>query len=244
MKFTAISLLIFFFLPLVGAINFTLSSPDKAYLNDNITVSLDASTSETYDVKIYLTNGALENLSKIYNSGWKSTFYYLPAAFPVQKNFLLNIIRVDGNASLCAKLRTIDKKSISESCNRIELAYPENIEEQEESNEENLEENLNNTLSNENEEEVLQEEDSTEIPKQEEKEDEEIEELSLETEKSSQKKTNSKINGKIILNSDKSLENNNHSVLLSKEEKLRMGLIYFFSALCIVLIILIYHGKI
>lgn len=120
MKAMVISLLLLILIPLVSALDFTLNSPDSIRLNESFSVNITATTSDVYDVKIFVQDNSTKTIiSEIYNDGWKNPFYYIKSIFPEKSEFELKAIDYSSNVALCARLRKINSSSYSEKCNAI-----------------------------------------------------------------------------------------------------------------------------
>ena len=124
MKLTVISVLIiiFFIIPLTTAISFEFEGPESISLYGNFSVTISASTSEIYDIKIFIQDNSTKIIiSEIYNGGWKNPYYYLKSVFPSQKSFISRAINHTENAAICVRLRKTGSSSYSESCKSIEI---------------------------------------------------------------------------------------------------------------------------
>jgi len=122
MKLTAISLLLLL-LPSVYALSFEFASPDSIKAYDNFSVSISASTSENYDVKIFVLNNVTNAIiSEVYNDGWKNPYYYLKSAFPSQSSFLARATNTSSKAIICVRLRKTGGSSYTEDCKTIALS--------------------------------------------------------------------------------------------------------------------------
>lgn len=126
MKSTAIKLSIFaFILCLImqsaSAVEFGVDFKSPASLNESISVSISLTTSEVYDVKIFVEDSADKIISEIDYNGWKNPYYYLKAVFPAQTSFTIRITEYSANANLCARLRKTNSTSYSEVCKPIQI---------------------------------------------------------------------------------------------------------------------------
>ncbi len=107
MILTAIS----FLLPYASAIDFTFTSPDEVAEDEEFEVSITASTTDIYDVKIFVTNeigkyGRGNIVSEVYYNGqWKDPWIYLDGAFPGQTSFQNKVINFSGETEICVRLR-------------------------------------------------------------------------------------------------------------------------------------------
>lgn len=89
----------------VSASSLSLESPPEVFLNDNFSVGVSYETSDILDIKIFIQDSSSKILSEIYNSGWKSSFYYLQSVFPQKSNFTLRAVKSAGSLQICVKLR-------------------------------------------------------------------------------------------------------------------------------------------
>ena len=86
--------------------------PDEVEINEEFTFSLkliNSSTNEIYDVKIEIIGNG-ERIAKIYNDGWKSTFYYVNEALKDKADFKLKVENYIGKADVTIKLRDSKEK--------------------------------------------------------------------------------------------------------------------------------------
>jgi hypothetical protein len=143
MKATVISIFLLFLIPFASALDFTLNSPDSVNLNESFSVSITATTSDIYDVKIFVQDNSTKIIiSEIYNNGWKNPFYYIKSIFPEKSEFELRAIDYSSNAALCARLRKTNSSSYSEKCNAISINQDLTVEEKTN--------NINKTTTEEN----------------------------------------------------------------------------------------------
>ena len=230
--FTAINLisaasLFFLFLQTVSSLDFNVISPAEVVLNREFTVKIEADTQEDYDVKIYVHDDT-KDFSEIYDGiAWRSPYKFLLTAFPSKKEFLI-ISHYEGETNLCVKLRkSADPKDVSETCRPIKINSDQQEENEEETEDEETPSEDNN--SNENipnsEENELQENISAA------KNDSNIEFLS--SEKNLQQE-------RIVLNSPKIQQSSNENgIIATKQQKIRLGIIYAFAIFCVFIIILL-----
>jgi len=217
MKHTAISLaILLLLLPLVSSFDFSFVSPPEVIQEEEFSISISSeSTSDLYDVKVYV-NDASREFSEIYDGEeWKSPYYYLISVYPETKEYRVKSHFI-GETNICIKLRKTGSSSATQVCNpiRINPAVP--------SEEDNLDS-------------AVESEDMAEEPS--------YDEIILETTSSEQNleefsppKYNTE---KIVLNPIKE----EVSFFMSKEEKIRLSMIYAFSFLCIIIIALLLLKK-
>jgi len=229
MKLTVISLI--FLISTVSALDFQLSSPSSANLDEQFKVSLNADTSETYDVKLFVQNQNKEILSEIYGDGWKNSFYYLKSVFPQTSEFQVKITKFSENSELCARLRKSGKTSFDEKCAQIsinnkeieETSAPKEVESKQETSskpdikETEKEDSSINKRESENIKVDMPEEEILNVPYQ----------------TISQKE-------RIVLGANKETkEPIPNQVFKTKQSLLRNSITYSFIGLCIILIILL-----
>ncbi len=118
------------FISSASALVFDFDYPAQVQINESFSVSLSAETTNTYDVKIFISNNDDKIISQIYNEGWKNPYYYVKAVFPEKSEFDVRVINYSSEATICARLRKTDSSSFSEECGSIEIA--EEAEEPEE----------------------------------------------------------------------------------------------------------------
>ena len=224
MKLMAISILLLL-LPLTSAIDFAFNHPSSISINESFSISLSATTSDTYDVKIFIQiNGKEARISEIYNDGWKNSYYYVISACPEKSEFEIRVKNYSDNATICARLRKTGTTSPTyTNCSTIIINEPESS-----SNEETPETNEEQDNS------------TTNIQKQETKEDF-IPENNKSQENLQSSQSNTQINSpeKIFLNSKAS----SSEPFISSDEKLRLIAVYSFTAIAIIIIIFLVMKK-
>ena len=222
MKLMAISILLLL-LPLTSAIDFTFNHPSSISINESFSISLSATTSDAYDVKIFIQiNGKEARISEIYNDGWKNSYYYVTSAFPEKSEFEIRVKNYSDNAVICARLRKTGTTSPTyTNCSAIIINEPESS-----INEETQAEEQENKTIN--------------IQKQETKEDF-IPENNKSQENLQSSQSNTQINSpeKIFLNSKAS----SSEPFISSDEKLRLIAVYSFTAIAIIIIIFLVMKK-
>ena len=221
MKVTAISLLLIL-LPVVSAIDFDMDYPDSVNLNDEFSVSLSAETQETYDIKLFVqNNNTNEIISRIYNDGWKNPYYYLKEVFPNNTNFMVKVTNQSDNPVLCARLRKSGATSYSEECSMIKI----NIEDSEDIPENKT---LQEAVEQENTSIIKNKSLSPDFSSASEPKQEPASEITAES-------------SRIDLNSQS--ETSENSAFLTADGKLRLLIVYSFTAFTIFIIILLIWKK-
>ncbi|SRR3989344_119506 len=220
MKVTAISLLFLLFIPLVSAISFDFDYPESGNLNQNLTITINAQTSDIYDVKIFVQdNNTGITISEIYNEGWKNPRYYILSAFPAQSDFLIRIKNDSDGATICTRLRKSGVSTFSEKCGAITITNNDENNENEES------ENITSAI----------EEETSEISKATTEASKDF--IPLEDLVQGNHSYNQNSPEKIFLS------NKENTAFISRDEKLRNYAIYFFVALIIALSIYLAFKK-
>ncbi len=223
MKFMVISfLMIFFVLSSVSALEFNFNYPASVEVNENFTASLSASTSENYDVKIFVQdNSSNIIISEIYNDGWKNPFYYIKSVFPAKTEFLIRAKNYSGNAAICARLRKIGSSSYSEKCGSI------NIEKAQTTSSSSSHKSANSSSSTEDNKTVLSATNADFTP-------------SAETQTADKGQSVQTFDSeRIVLTPKKS----SSSAFVSAEEKIRLFAVYAFTGLVIIIVILLAFKK-
>ena len=221
MKITAISFF-FFLLPLASALTFEFSQPSSVELYENFSVSISATTSDSYDVKIIVQdNKTRTTLSEIYNDGWKNPFYYLKSAFPGRTSFLVRVKNASDDAFTCVRLRKTGASSYSEECKALSISssVAQGSSDEEEPDSAPEEVQSTNTTASSSSQKL-----SSDFTPSEEKNQQ----------TSAGPLTNSE---RIILNSPAA------SNFLTKDEKLRLYALYAFTAFILILVIFLIFKK-
>lgn len=108
-----------------SALTLSFNALEQTRVHENYSLTLqisDAEPSQTYDVKIMMKETGRENLSQIFVEGaWKSTFYYLKAAYPALVTFTLLPQQASEKAEVCVRLRKTGSKSFIEYCQNIRI---------------------------------------------------------------------------------------------------------------------------
>ncbi len=257
MKFMAISFFLIVILPLASSLEFSFSSPSSAKINENISISISHESSEqlsgTYDVKIFAQNQEGKVISEIYNEGWKSAFYYIKESYPSISKYTIRI-RLEGGWQLCVRLRKTGKTTFFEKCSSISIS-PQSKS--------NLQEDEDNEYQNESDSDDYQENEDNEYQNESDSEDKAQENSIISSNTDDNQPKTNKIsenyqnlssasdftalsgstisannNEKIILSTKKASNNiNTSNIFISKEEKIRMYLLYAFSFLSLLIII-------
>jgi len=207
-------------MPIASALQITLNSPESVELNGEFEVSIEVDSSDIFDIKIFVHKSddqsiaRSEYISEIYNDQWSDPWYYIKASFPEQKGYQVKVIESQGEREICARFRKTDTQSTYTECNSITI----------------LETNLDNeeAESDEETEEEIEEE-SKEIESQVESPIIKVDSLEIISDNETEK---------IILNSPgKEIEN--EKTISTKLEKKRQWILYSFTGLCIIIIILL-----
>ena len=212
-KFVAFFIILL--IPISSAVEFSLISPKEINLDEEFSVTIDFQSEEAYDLKIYVHDD-VQAYSEIYNGNeWKSTHYYLLRVLPAQKEFKL-ISHYAGETKICAKIRKPNSTPSPEKCNNIKVIQSESRQETE--GEKEMHEEPENIP-----EETPQEQPKQSLPPPTQKE----EEKPFEQER-------------IILNAPAPpVTEEAPKIYRTKQEKMRLGIIYGFSIFTVIIIILL-----
>lgn len=127
MKLIISLILLLLVLPNISALDFGLDSPDEVKLNEEFTATINADTSDIYDVKIFVHTSedqkitSDECISEIYNNDWENPWYYLKESFPDKKQYKIRVISNSGNQEICARLRKTGASAFDTKCNPIAI---------------------------------------------------------------------------------------------------------------------------
>lgn len=216
--FTAINVIILL-IPLSASLDFKFNSQQEIQMNESFKLSINADTSEIYDVKIFIQNENKEIISQIYNKGWKNPRLYLKSVFPEQSEFEVKAISFSEKTEICIRLRKTGKTSFEEKCNPISIVS-QSIEKEMKTGNNNSKQgrqpDSNKTDKNINRSKLEYNTLSTITPNP---------PLIKETKE------------KIILNNN--LELTNPILFTTKYQKQQLFIIYIFAAFCVIIIILL-----
>ena len=214
---------LFLFTSFSSAQSLTFNYPNEVSINEEFSVVLDTSITETSDVKIFVHDSEDESVSRgeyiseIFNSGWKDSWNYLNAVFPEQKEYKIRVTESPGARKICARLRKTGAKSLTTFCQDITVIATEKPKSSDEDEEESSPlSSSSNRASNKKETILPINTSSEEIPKQ--------QALSFQ-------------NDKIVLNSQ-SISSGQKEEFVTKHEKIRKGIVYGFVGLLVVIVIL------
>ena len=216
----------------VFALDFELNSPERVDVNESFSVTINAQTSEIYDVKVFVEDSDEKLISEIYNDGWKNPRYYILSAFPEQSKFDIRILSAE-DYSICARLRKTEKTNFDEQCNNITVnsvvnnEVKKNSDIEEKDDDENDQDEIEDVDDNDEIEDINIKDDAEEIINN------SYENLTIDKIQNEEK---------IMLNPEK-LEKKEDSVFVTKYEKQKFFILYGFSAFCIIIIILLAFKK-
>lgn len=225
MKLMVISILLILFIQSAFALDFTLTSPESVDLNQTFQVSISANTPDVYDVKIFVYKDSKE-FSEIFNGTlWVSPHYYLLSVFPETKEFKI-ISHFLGETNICARLRKSGSTSSPElQCNNITINQASSQQTQSNSQNNSSNNSANDSSAQQNNSNYSTKTSSFSgdfIP--------------LETTSQVAETKDTQVSDKIFLNQKKS--DSNHEFVTSSE-KIRLAVVYAFSAFAVVIIILL-----
>lgn len=219
MKLMVISFLLFV-VPFVSALNFNFIHPDSVSLNENFSVDLSATTSDIYDVKIFVQDNITKIIiSEIYNDGWKNPYYYLKSAFPQNTKFLIRLKNYSNYAAICARLRKSGSSTYTEKCGEVKISQSaENPPSLPLVNLSEAQEKKNETIVNQSQEK-----------------NETVMEFIPQNNSKNKQPSSSQDSGRIYLNPKTTQKKD----FVTQEEKIRLLAVYSFTAFAIVIIILL-----
>ena len=237
MKYMVISLfmIILFFIPLVRAIDFNFSSPSNASVGENFTVSLSSSSSEIYDVKIYLSDSD-KIISEIFYNGWKSSFYYIKSSYPSISDYMVKA-KLAGDWQLCVRLRKSDQSSYSQKCQSMQVTNSTSEDSSKQKKNQSPSNPKEDNANKKIEKETIQSSSKLNQSKS------NSQNLSLSQQENYSHLQNSRINEEKIILSGKVSQSSNtekeSDYFKTKDEKVRLGIIYGFSIFTIIIVILL-----
>jgi len=197
----------------VSGLDFSFSYPEEVQAGEEFEVIIELDTSDEHDVKIYV-HEAKKGVSEIFDgSEWKNPFYYLQRYFPNVKTYYVRT-NYTGESEICVQLRNSETEKVEKKCSPI---VSQNLEEEQ------------LVLPEEDEDPKLTEIESSEL-----NEDNTLNNSDLKSGGGNVNQFN-----KIVLNSPTKTNNVEEKIFVSKEEKIRLGVIYGFVIICVVIIILL-----
>jgi hypothetical protein len=203
-------------LPFSSSLKINFDSPSSVNINEEFTVSIDADSSDPHDVKVFVHKSSdksiqgSEYISEILDTDWSNPWFYIKEAFPDKTEFKIRVIESPGDRSICVRLRKTETETVSTECDSI------TIEEAQDEQEHKKEEP----------EKVEKDEEKIEVDQLNSSSDDFPSQLSF---------PSSIENEKLLLNTNK----NPDQEIITKTEKKRTGIIYAFTALMIIIIVLL-----
>jgi hypothetical protein len=197
------------------ALNFTLESPGEVDEDDSFRVEIltEEEINNSYDVKIFVHKDNKESSEIKFDGEWKSPFYYLEEAYPEEDKFKITAYYI-GDTKICARLRPSGTDDFSEVCNDITVL------------------------------EAPEEEPEPEVPEPEVPEPE-VQEIIKKVEEPIQPITNLAINNddnknqEIISLTSKKPVVEQPIIIESKKKKTHLTIIYGFTLICVIIIIIL-----
>ncbi|MGV8142906.1 MAG: hypothetical protein ACP5NS_04735 [Candidatus Pacearchaeota archaeon] len=201
-----------------SALNFTIQSPTEISIGEEFEVKINSDSQENYDVKIFAYSGSKSNyISQIYKENqWKSPHFYLMEAYPTTNNFKIKLINNTDDSEICVRMRLHGATQYEEICQEIETTLEENFVE-EESEEDEINTNVVES-----------------IPVESNLVNSSLNKVNL-VEANDLKYTEVK-NQKIVLGGKSNVRESN--IEITSAYKTRIGIIYFFVSICVLLVIL------
>ena len=126
MKHTVIKInlvisLFIFLICSVNALEFSFDGPSSVKLKEEFVVKIYASTSEIYDIKVYVKDKNNDVLSEINDGNWKSAFYFVKESFPSKTEYNARVTKISNSYDLCVKLRKTGKITTNEKCSSLNV---------------------------------------------------------------------------------------------------------------------------
>ncbi len=126
MKHTAIKInlvisIFIFLIYSVNALEFSFDGPSSVKIKEEFVVKIYASTSEIYDIKVYVKDKNNDVLSEIYDGNWKSAFYFVKESFPSKTEYNARVTKISNSYELCVKLRKTGKTTTNEKCSSLDV---------------------------------------------------------------------------------------------------------------------------
>lgn len=223
---TILTVISFLILPLASSaqsLNFTISCPNSVYAEDEVSFGIDVTaynTSSTYDVKAYINDDVLAS-SELYDfttSKWRSPQNYIIAAFPGHTEFKVKSHFV-GETKICVKLRKTSQTSYTEVCNNITVNPAKSPPKEENKSEENNSSQDDDSHNSHNSSGLNR---STSEP----------------APSPASNSSPASSPEKIVLSPKKSLSVS-EDVFTTKNEKTRLAIVYGFTIICVVALIIL-----
>lgn len=198
--------------PTISAIAINFDSPSSVEINEEFTVTIDADSQETHDVKIFVHTSEDkkiargEYISEIYEEDWADSWFYIKESFPEKVEYKIKVIESPGERKICVRLRKTSTQTTKIECKDLSVLESEQVQE---------------APSFE------------ETPAQ--PDDEEKKETQVKSEPKTQK-LSIETNEKILLNSP---DSDPPVEVITKKEKTRQGILYSFIFLTIAIVILL-----
>jgi len=199
---------------LSSAIDFSFNYPKTIQKDKGFNLEIQADTNENYDIKVYVYDDIKQYSEILSEEGWKSTHFYLISVFPEKTEFKLKAYYI-GETEICVQMRKSGETNFYKTCNSIIV---EDVNSQED-NQDNLGDNSTENQQNENEQGSTSEQ----------KNNEEL----------SQEQTFQYSSKKITLNSPKLNSDEATSKFISGTANLHLWIVYSFTALCVLIIMLL-----
>ena len=211
---------------LSSAITFSFDYPKIIQKNQEFSIKLNSEVNENYDVKAYVYHDTKEYSEILSDGKWGSAHFYLISAFPETNEFTLKSHYL-GETDICVQMRKSGTKKSDRICNPI------TVEENSSQNNEDNNSESDDTKDNQTEN-IVQDYNSKNKDKK----------VILNYEnKNTQKKVvnlSSKSKEKIILNSPNTNSSKSaQQEFTSKKYAFRIWIVYSFTGLCVMIIILL-----
>lgn len=205
-----------------AALEFSFTSPDEIEAETEFEVQILAEASETYDVKIYVFDDAQQYCEIYDGTAWRGPYRYISESFPSQTTYRL-ISHYIGETEICVQLRKTGGSNFDKLCKPITISGS--------SGGNNNQNNQTNETSGNNNQENDEGQNNQEINNQENMQE------NIQQEPIQLSDNNEQVNNeRIVLNSPKESED---ASFMTDEQKFRVWILYGFTFLCLVIIILL-----
>jgi hypothetical protein len=214
----------------VFALEFTFDSPQNIGIDEEFDVTINANVgNDIYDVKIFVYQETKGNIvSEVFYDGeWKNPWFYLQDVFPATSVFKNKVLENVGETEICVRLRKQDSGGFDEVCESISVG-----ENTQTNNNINLGSNNDNTNSGQDDliDNVIIDDKTDNL-----RNDEGISNNNVAL-------INEKNNEKIVLGFVEE-EKNEEKRIITKQEKVRQGVLYSFLGFLGLLVILLAWRK-
>ncbi len=98
------------------------SALNDSYVNESISVFISFDENYTSDVKIFILDSNNKTISEtLFEDGWKSSVYYIKSSWPKYNTFYVRAKSYTSDSSLCIRLRKSGGTKFYEACKPINI---------------------------------------------------------------------------------------------------------------------------